>query len=208
MKYDLLTSKAKKAGLFEKQMHFVQIVFAFVDFILSRRESCRISHSKISTLIISINNIMDKVKTTHMKGINVDALIGHVFKLWMRTKKQILDEFGLTGSQYEIMSAIYYLGNRNKEIIQIDLADQTGIDPMTVSTILRNLEKNNIITRVRGTVNTRVIYVQLTEKGIALYNIASSKMSLCCNNIYRNIDEKNLTSQLLVLSNELNKLNN
>jgi len=151
---------------------------------------------------------MEKVKIMNMKGVNVDSLIGHVFKLWMRTKKQILDEFDLTGPQYEVLSAIYYLGNYKKEIIQIDLSAETGIDPMTISTILRNLEKNNIITRARGTVNTRVIYIELTEKGNALYNTASTKMSSCCNNLYRNIDEKNLTSQLLVLSNELNKLNN
>lgn len=151
---------------------------------------------------------MDKVKTTNMKGINVDSLIGHVFKLWLRTKKQILDEFNLTGSQYEILSAIYNLGNYKKEIIQINLSEETGIDPMTVSTILRNLEKNNMITRARGTVNTRVIYVELTDAGKSLYAMASGKMLLCCNNLYRNIDEKNLTSQLLVLSNELNKLNN
>ncbi|WP_051697797.1 MarR family winged helix-turn-helix transcriptional regulator [Prevotella sp. 10(H)] len=151
---------------------------------------------------------MEKVKIMNMKGINVDSLIGHVFKLWMRNKKQILDEFGLTSPQFDVLSAICYLGNRKKEIIQIDLSEETGIDPMTISTILRNLEKNDIITRVRGTINTRVVYVELTEKGNNLYNTASSKMSICCNNIYRNIDEKNLTSQLLVLSNELNKLNN
>lgn len=151
---------------------------------------------------------MEKFKTMNMKGINVDSLIGHVFKLWMRTKKQILDEFGLTGPQYEVLSAICYLGNYKKEIIQINLSEETGIDPMTISTILRNLEKNDIITRIRGTKNTRVVYVELTEKGKSLYTIAFTKMSLCCNNLYRNIDEKNLTSQLLVLSNELNKLNN
>lgn len=148
---------------------------------------------------------MENVK---MKGVNVDSLIGHVFKLWMRSKKQILDEFGLTGSQYEVLSAIYNLSNLRKEIIQIDLSEETGIDPMTTSTILRNLEKNNIITRVRGTVNTRVIYIEFTDKGKSLYSMASSKMSMCCNNIYRNIDERNLTAQLIVLSNELNKLNN
>jgi len=144
----------------------------------------------------------------NMRGINVDSLIGHVFKLWLRTKKQILDEFGLTGSQYEVLSAIRYLTSCRKEIIQIDLSEETGIDPMTISTILRNLEKNDIITRSRGTVNTRVIYIKLTERGNSLYDIASSKMSSRCSTLYRNIDEKNLTSQLLVLSNELNKLNN
>jgi DNA-binding MarR family transcriptional regulator len=151
---------------------------------------------------------MVKVKTVNMRGINVDSLIGHVFKLWLRTKKQILDEFNLTGPQYEVLSAIYYLTNYKKEIIQIDLSEETGIDPMTISTILRNLEKNNIITRARGTKNTRVIYIKFTDAGESLYIMASTKMSLCCNNIYRNIDEKNLTSQLLVLSKELNKLNN
>lgn len=143
-----------------------------------------------------------------MKGSNMDSLINYVFKLWMRSKKQILDEFGLTGSQYEVLSAIYHLGNFRREIIQIDLSEETGIDPMTTSTILRNLEKNNLITRVRGTVNTRVIYIELTDKGKSIYSMASSKMLLCCNNLYRNIDEKNFTAQLLVLSNELNKLNN
>ena len=151
---------------------------------------------------------METVIEKSMKGVNVDSLIGHVFKLWMRSKKQILDEFRLTGPQYEVLSAIYYLSNSKHEIIQIDLSEETGIDPMTTSTILRNLEKNNIITRVRGTVNTRVIYIELTDKGRSLYNMASSKMSSCCNNLYRNIDEKNFTAQLLVLSKELNKLNN
>ena len=152
--------------------------------------------------------MMEKVKADSMKSINVDLLIGHVFKLWMKSKKQILDEFGLTGPQYKILSAIYFLGTLKKEIIQIDLSEETGIDPMTTSTILRNLEKSNMITRIRGTVNTRVIYIELTDKGETLYNMASSKMKSCCNSLYRNIDEKNLTAQLLVLSNELNKLNN
>lgn len=152
--------------------------------------------------------IMEKNKESSLRGDNINSLIGYVFKLWVRNKKQILDEFKLTSPQYDVLSAIYSLNNHRKEIIQIDLSDETGIDPMTISTILRNLEKSNLITRDRGTVNTRVIFIKLTDKGKSIYNIASSKMSSCCNNIYRNIDEKNLTAQLLVLSKELNRLNN
>lgn len=151
---------------------------------------------------------MKEIRINEIKSANVDSLIGHVFKLWIRSKKQILDEFKLTGPQFEILSAIYYLSTQKQEIIQIDLSEETGIDPMTVSTILRNLEKNQMITRVRGTINTRVVYVELTQPGKSLYQLASSKMSSCCENLYRNIDKKNLTSQLLVLSDELNKLNN
>ncbi len=148
---------------------------------------------------------MENVK---MKGVNVDSLIGHVFKLWIRNKKQILDEFGLTGSQYEVLSAIYNLSSLRKEIIQIDLSEEAGIDPMTTSTILRNLEKKEYIRRARGTVNTRIVIVELTEKGKCLYNLASSKVKAVSNTIYQNIDEQNLTRQLVLLSKELNKLNN
>jgi len=151
---------------------------------------------------------MEKEKISSMRNTNVDSLIGHVFKLWMRSKKQILDEFGLTGPQFAVLSAIYYLGKYKNDIIQIDLSEETGIDPMTTSTILRNLEKNNMITRVRGTINTRVIYIELTDKGSTLFHMASSKMASCCDDLYRNIDAQNFTSQLLLLSNELNKLNN
>lgn len=143
-----------------------------------------------------------------MKGVNVDILISHVVKQWIRSKKQILDEFGITSSQYEMMSAIDSLKNQTNEIIQINLSETTGIDPMTTSTILRNLEKNNLITRIRGIKNTRVIYIRLTEKGNCIYDMASQKMKLCSDSLYQNIDEQNLTRQLLILSNELRKLNN
>lgn len=142
-----------------------------------------------------------------MKGINVDTLIGYVLKLWLRNKKQVLDEFGLTLPQYAVLSAAYNMSLK-KEIIQTDLSDETGIDPMTISTILRNLEKNGIVTRVRGTVDTRVVYVKLTETGKELYNTTSLKMLMYYNNLYQNINERNLTTELLVLSNELNRLNN
>lgn len=64
-----------------------------------------------------------------------------------------------------------------------------------------------MVTRVRGKINTRAIYIELTEKGKIAYKAASLKVESNCNDLYRNIDEKNLTSQLLLLSNELNKLN-
>lgn len=152
--------------------------------------------------------ITNEILTTNMKGSNVDSLLSYVFKLWARGRKQILDEFGLTIPQYEVLSAIVYLLCHKTEIIQTDLSKETKIDPMNTSTILRNLEKNNLITRTRGTVDTRVIYIALTEQGESLHRQASSRMSSCYRQLYSNIDEKNLTIQLVKLSNELNKFNN
>lgn len=143
-----------------------------------------------------------------MKNINIDALISHVLKLWLRSKKQILGEFGLTGSQFEILTALYDLSASGRDIIQINLSKETGIDPVTTSTILRNLEKGCIITRARGGINTRAIYIGLTDSGKDLYKIASIKMANCCDDIYHSIDKEVLTIQLISLSRELNKFNN
>lgn len=143
-----------------------------------------------------------------MKGLNVDMLLNHVFKQWVRGRKHLLDEFGLTIPQYEVLSAISTLGYTRKEIIQTDLSKETRIDPMNISTILRNLEKNKLITRIRGTVDTRVVYISLTESGQLLFQKASTRMISCCSQLYSNIDEKSLTIQLIELSNELKKINN
>jgi len=159
-------------------------------------------------MIIKEFQTTDMIPMTEMKGSNVDSLLSYVFKLWIRGRKQILDEFDLTIPQYEVLSAIVSLSNHKKEIIQTDLSKETKIDPMNISTILRNMEKNKLITRIRGTIDTRVVQVGLTEAGRVTYQQAFLEMSSSCNKLYSNIDEKDLTIQLIKLSNELNKPNN
>ena len=148
---------------------------------------------------------MKEFETGKMKGSNVDSLLGYVFKLWIKGKKQVLEEFGLTIPQYEVLSAIASLCSQKEEIIQTDLSKETRIDPMNISTILRNMEKHHLITRTRGTVDTRVVHVSLTESGQSIYKLASSRMLSSCSELYSNIDEKNLTIQLIKLSKVLKK---
>jgi DNA-binding MarR family transcriptional regulator len=147
--------------------------------------------------------IMKETQTTNMKGYNVDSLLSYVLKLWVKDRRQLLDEFGLTIPQYEVLNAISSLSNYKKDIIQTDLSKETRIEPMNISMILRNLEKNNLITRRRGTMDTRVMYIGLTEKGKSVYQKASSGMLSSYSELYSNIDEKDLTIQLLKLSNVL-----
>lgn len=138
----------------------------------------------------------------------MDLLVYQVIKLWMKHKKHVLDKFGLTSSQFEVLSAIYYFTNTKKEIIQIDISEKTGIDPMTTSTILRNLEKKGLITRMRGIENTRIVIVSITKEGLDLYNKAFVNLRKVNETLYNKVDKKNLSAQLLILSDELNKLNN
>ena len=74
---------------------------------------------------------------------DVEYLIWKIFKYWQRGKQKLLEEFGLTGSQLELLGAIYRMSEHNMEVTQILLSQKTGIDPMTTSTILRNLQKKN-----------------------------------------------------------------
>lgn len=145
----------------------------------------------------------------HNIGIsNIDALLSQVSKMWTRTKRQALDNHGLTHSQFEILSAIYDLTIHKKEIIQVDLSEKTGIDPMTTSTILRNLEKKKLITRMRGIENSRAVFVELTPLGSEVYNLASGNIISLSKILYNKIDENNLFIQLRLLSEELHKINN
>ena len=145
----------------------------------------------------------------HNIGISdIDTLLCRVTKLWTRAKKQALDNQSLTYSQFEILSAVYYFKTNQKEIIPVDLSEKTGIDPMTTSTILRNLEKKGLITRMRGVENSRAVFVQLTSLGLEVYEQASFNIMSLSETLYHKIDENNLSIQLKLLSEELYKLNN
>lgn len=150
---------------------------------------------------------MEQVPIPNDSLVKVNNLMWQVIKQLTKSKKQILEQFGLTCSQFEILSALFHVSRTKEEIIQIDLAEKTQIDPMTTSTILRNLQKKGLITRVRSLINTRTVIVQLTDKGEVLYLKTMYEVNLKTKLIYQNVNEKLLMSQLLILSDKLNKLN-
>ena len=150
---------------------------------------------------------MDQQNVLEGSMPKMDNLIWRVFKLFLKNKKQILDRLDLTCSQYEILSAIYFLMRVRPEVIQIDLSEKAFIDPMTTSTILRNLQKKGLIKRNRSLVNTRTIIVELTPIGVVLFENACRQLEAYSEMIFEGINQKHLTSQLTKLSHNLNKLN-
>lgn len=137
----------------------------------------------------------------------VDNLMWKVTKLLTKKKKMILDEFELTCSQYDILAAIHQSADDSREVIQINLSEKTQIDPMTTSTVLRNLQKRKLIKRERGLINTRTVEVELTSEGKMLYTKAQQKIEKMRYDIYQSVDEKQFTSILLILTDRLNKSN-
>ncbi|MDU1906463.1 MAG: MarR family transcriptional regulator [Dysgonomonas sp.] len=148
---------------------------------------------------------MEDLEVKEKKFSRVDNLMWKVTRLLVKKKKAILDKFELTCTQFEILAAIYQISKENNEVIQINLSEKTQIDPMTTSTVLRNLQKRGLIKRERGLVNTRTVEVKITQAGKLLYNQAQKEIDKMRIDIYQDIDQSQLSSQLLKLSNILNK---
>jgi len=145
------------------------------------------------------------LKTRQPMFSRVDNLMWKVTKLLTRKKKTILEEFNLTCSQFDILAAVYQSTKTNSDVIQICLSEKTQIDPMTTSTVLRNLQKRDLIKRERGLINTRTVEVTLTEDGKKLYLAAQHKLETMREHLYENLDQQQFTSQLLKLSDTLIK---
>lgn len=148
---------------------------------------------------------MENLQLKEKRFARVDNLMWKVTKLLYKTKKSILDEFDLTCSQYEILAAIHQFSEKNNDVIQINLSEKTHIDPMTTSTVLRNLQKRGLIKRERGLVNTRTVEVKITDAGKYIYDLARKKIDKMQEEIYQNLDCPNFFSQLSLLSDKLNK---
>lgn len=134
-------------------------------------------------------------------------LFWQIMKAWQRSKHKLLDEFGITASQMEILSAIHHLSRANEEITQIAIANLTNIDPMTTSTILRNLQKKKLIIRKSSEIDTRARTVEVTDEGYELLVKAVTKIRAASQETFKVVDQEVLKKQLSKLYNVLTELN-
>jgi len=150
---------------------------------------------------------MAKCNKLNERNEDVGYLIWRISKYWQRGKHKMLDEFGLTSSQMEILGAIYHLYKDNIEATQILLSQETYIDPMTTSTILRNLEKKGLVKRRESITDTRARIVEVTDAGVDLFTKAIAKVKEKKEILFQNIDVDALRAQLQRLLQEMDKLN-
>jgi len=135
---------------------------------------------------------------------DIGYLIWKILKFWQRGKHRVLEDYGITGSQMEILGSIYKNKKNGKdEVTQVFLSQDTDIDPMTVSTILRNLQKKGLITRKESKTDTRARVVELTGEGTKLLTKAIKRVTEENDYLFRNVDKDSLRSQLLILLGEL-----
>ena len=94
------------------------------------------------------------------------------YNIWHRKIKSDLSTIGLTHPQFVTLAALGYLQQYQEEVKQIDIADNTDMDVMTVSTIVRNLEKQALINRNASKIDTRAKVITITSEGTLILNQA------------------------------------
>lgn len=91
-----------------------------------------------------------------------------VYNLWHRKIKKALSDVGVTHPQFIVLTSLSFLLNKQAEVNQVDIANETNIDVMTISTIVKNLEKKGFVTRTTSQLDTRAKLINLTDSGNAL----------------------------------------
>lgn len=92
-------------------------------------------------------------------------LLGQVTMLWQRKQKRVLDPLDLTHTQFMILASLAWLSKTNKNVTQVDIANQGNMDRMMVSKVLRTLEEKSFITRQEHETDTRAKKIRLTTVG-------------------------------------------
>lgn len=91
-------------------------------------------------------------------------LLWHVSTAWRRSIEWTLKPTGLTHPQFVILATLGWLTQKGDRVTQAAIGKMAGLDPNTVSQIIRGLEQKKYITREKSS-DGRAKNPTLTIKG-------------------------------------------
>lgn len=115
----------------------------------------------------------DKKKTTTYEGIRLENQL--CFPLYACAKEVVrqyrkpLEELGLTYTQYIVMMVLWEHGGMTEG----ELGKYVHLDSGTLAPLLKRLEKQGLISRVRLAGNERKLFLSLTKEGEKLKDKAA-----------------------------------
>lgn len=92
-------------------------------------------------------------------------LLWQVTTLWQREIRNILAPLDLTHAQFVLLATLLWLSQHQDSVTQIDLSQNSKVDPMTTSTVLRTLQTKGLVVRREHATDTRAKAVALTDAG-------------------------------------------
>lgn len=84
---------------------------------------------------------------------------------WQRLIKKALDPYDISHAQFVILAITLWFENKNQEISQSLIINQSKLDKMTVSKSLKKLVSHAYVKRLEHSQDTRAKSVHLTKKG-------------------------------------------
>ncbi len=83
---------------------------------------------------------------------------------WQKRIIQELSLYEITHTQFVILASIKWFFEQSKEPTQAEISRLTGIEKMTLSKAIAQLDKMSFVTKYKDNNDTRSICVSLTEK--------------------------------------------
>jgi DNA-binding MarR family transcriptional regulator len=92
-------------------------------------------------------------------------LVWRLATKWGGLLERALAPIGLTQAQYSVLATLYGVSRTGCQPSQRALADQTGLDPVFVSKLVRTLEGNGLLHRTADPSDSRAVQLTLTDRG-------------------------------------------
>lgn len=130
-------------------------------------------------------------------------LLWQVTTLWQRGIKKSLDSIDITHPQFVLLASLLWLSKQKESVTQIDLSQHSKIDPMTTSTVIRTLEKKQLIKRQEHYTDTRAKTISLTDNGLKITKQAVKIIEKFDTDFFQSLGDKtqNFNFGLLTLLN-------
>lgn len=114
---------------------------------------------------------------------------------WEKYVNSRLESYNITQSEIFQLISISILLNQQEEVTQVDIANFTGVAAMSVSKVLKKLEKKEFITRQIGT-DSRSKSLKLTENGLDVLIKSANILFESNNNFFPRKDREQFFSYL------------
>lgn len=118
-------------------------------------------------------------------------LLWHVSTKWRSHIESVLKSFSLTHPQFVVMASLGWLTQDGKRVTQADIGKMAGLDPNTISQIIKGLEKKGLITRVVSD-DPRAKNPLLTKKGYDILSQALPAVETADNQYFSNLNQKEM----------------
>lgn len=152
-------------------------------------------HSKFLTMIIfTKNTCMDLFKEAAD-----NMVIYNLRKSWLSIAKfynEMTSLYGGTISMAFVLLAIY----EEDGVPVTKIAPRIGMEPNSLSRILKELEEKEILVRNKSTEDSRVVHIRLTNKGKELRKFALKSVFSMEKQIKKDISEQDLQGFFKVIS--------